>query len=49
MNFVMGNVCNRLDRLEKRGNEAGTMMCIMGITIYLVKPNLIYKKIQMAQ
>ncbi|KAG5248672.1 hypothetical protein IMY05_003G0025400 [Salix suchowensis] len=24
MNFVMGNVCDRLDRVEKRGNEAGT-------------------------
>jgi hypothetical protein len=23
-NFVMGNVCDRLDRVEKRGNEAGT-------------------------
>jgi hypothetical protein len=23
MNFVMGNVCDRLDRVEKRGNEAG--------------------------
>jgi hypothetical protein len=21
MNFVMGNVCDRLDRVEKRGNE----------------------------
>jgi len=24
MNFVMGNVCDRLDRVEKRGHEAGT-------------------------
>jgi len=24
MNFVMVNVCDRLDRVEKRGNEAGT-------------------------
>jgi hypothetical protein len=24
MNFVMGNVCDRLDRVEKCGNEAGT-------------------------
>ena len=24
MNFMMGNVCDRLDRVEKRGNEAGT-------------------------
>jgi len=24
MNFFMGNVCDRLDRVEKRGNEAGT-------------------------
>jgi hypothetical protein len=24
MNFVMGNVCDRLDRVEKRCNEAGT-------------------------
>ena len=24
MNFVMGNVCDRLDRVEKRGNPAGT-------------------------
>jgi hypothetical protein len=24
MNFVMGNVCDRLDRVEKRANEAGT-------------------------
>jgi hypothetical protein len=24
MNFVMGNVCDRLDRVEKHGNEAGT-------------------------
>jgi hypothetical protein len=24
MNFLMGNVCDRLDRVEKRGNEAGT-------------------------
>jgi len=24
MNFVMGYVCDRLDRVEKRGNEAGT-------------------------
>jgi hypothetical protein len=24
MNVVMGNVCDRLDRVEKRGNEAGT-------------------------
>ena len=24
MNFVMGNVCDRLDRVEKRGNETGT-------------------------
>jgi hypothetical protein len=24
MNFVMGNVCDKLDRMEKRGNEAGT-------------------------
>jgi hypothetical protein len=24
MNFVMENVCDRLDRVEKRGNEAGT-------------------------
>ena len=24
MNFVMGNVCDRLDRVEKRGNEAST-------------------------
>ena len=23
MNFVMGNVCDRLDSMEKRGNEAG--------------------------
>jgi hypothetical protein len=24
MNFVMGNVCDRLDRVEKYGNEAST-------------------------
>jgi len=24
MNFVMGNVCDRLDRVEKHCNEAGT-------------------------
>jgi len=24
MNFVMGNECDRLDRVEKRGNKAGT-------------------------
>jgi hypothetical protein len=24
MNFVMGKVCNRLDRVERRGNEPGT-------------------------
>jgi len=24
MNFVMGNVCDILDRVEKHGNEAGT-------------------------
>jgi len=24
MNFVMGNVCDRLDRVERCGNEAGT-------------------------
>jgi hypothetical protein len=24
MNFVMGNVCDRLNRVEKRGNKAGT-------------------------
>jgi len=24
MNFVMGNVCDKLDRVEKHGNEAGT-------------------------
>jgi hypothetical protein len=24
MNFVMGKVCDRLDKVEKRGNEAGT-------------------------
>jgi hypothetical protein len=24
MNFVMGTVCDRLDRVERRGNEAGT-------------------------
>jgi len=24
MNFVMGNVCDRLDRMEKRGNKAAT-------------------------
>jgi hypothetical protein len=24
MNFVIGNVCDRLDRVEKRGDEAGT-------------------------
>jgi hypothetical protein len=24
MNFVMGNVCDRLERVEKHGNEAGT-------------------------
>jgi hypothetical protein len=24
MNFVMGNVCDRLDRVEKHGNVAGT-------------------------
>jgi hypothetical protein len=24
MNFLMGNVCDRLDRVEKRGNEAVT-------------------------
>jgi len=23
MDFVMGNVCDRLDRVERRGNEAG--------------------------
>jgi hypothetical protein len=28
---------------------SGLMMCIMGIIIHLVKLNLIYKKIQMAQ
>jgi hypothetical protein len=22
MNFVMGNVCDKLDRVERRGNEA---------------------------
>jgi len=24
MNFVMGNMCDRLERVEKHGNEAGT-------------------------
>jgi hypothetical protein len=24
MTFVMGNMCDRLDRVERRGNEAGT-------------------------
>ena len=24
MNFVMGNVCDKLDRVEKHGNEANT-------------------------
>jgi uncharacterized protein (UPF0335 family) len=24
MNFVMGNVCDRIDRVERRGNEAST-------------------------
>jgi hypothetical protein len=24
MNFVMGNVCDRLDRVERRGNKVGT-------------------------
>ena len=24
MNFVMGNVCDRLDKVEKHGNEAST-------------------------
>jgi len=24
MTFVMGNVCDKLDRVERRGNEAGT-------------------------
>jgi hypothetical protein len=24
MDFVMGNVCDRLDRVERHGNEAGT-------------------------
>jgi hypothetical protein len=24
MNFVMVNVCDRLDRVEKRGNDVGT-------------------------
>jgi hypothetical protein len=24
MNFVMGNMCNGLDRVERHGNEAGT-------------------------
>ena len=24
MNFVMGNVCDRLDKVETRGNEVGT-------------------------
>jgi hypothetical protein len=24
MNFVMGNVCDRLDRVERHGSEAGT-------------------------
>jgi hypothetical protein len=24
MNFVMGNVCDRLDRVERRGNKIGT-------------------------
>ena len=24
MNFVMGNVCDKLDRVEKRDNKAGT-------------------------
>ena len=24
VNFVMGNVCDKLDRVEKRGNEVGT-------------------------
>jgi len=24
MNFVMGNVCDRLNRVEKCGNKAGT-------------------------
>jgi hypothetical protein len=26
MNFVMGNVCDRLDRVEKCGNEAGILI-----------------------
>ena len=30
MNFVMGNVCDKLDRVEKRGNEAGTSTQNMG-------------------
>jgi hypothetical protein len=24
INFVMGNMCDRLDRVERHGNEAGT-------------------------
>ena len=24
MNFVMGNMCDKLDRVERCGNEAGT-------------------------
>jgi hypothetical protein len=24
LNFVTGNVCDRVDRVEKHGNEAGT-------------------------
>jgi hypothetical protein len=24
MNFVMGNMCDKLDRVERRGNEAST-------------------------
>jgi hypothetical protein len=24
INFVLGNVCDRLDRVEKHGNKAGT-------------------------
>jgi len=25
MNFMMGNVCDRLEKMEKHGNEAGTV------------------------
>jgi hypothetical protein len=39
MNFVMGNVCDRLERVEKHGNEAGTSTQDVRMVMADSKPN----------